>query len=591
MGNDDPLRTARDYYQYKLLMTRSSSRNPDAPTADQETLAHLGAVLEHVQDLEFEKARAERHLESLVSIGNALSMEKDFNALLRRILRESKSATGADAGSIYMIEEVPLKVARENNIPTALPDGSEELVEVLRFKYSHTFSKDLPYEERIMALDTRSIAGFVAVTGRVLAIPDVYNLTSEDPVSFNSSFDRRFNYRTKSMLVVPMRNHSDKVIGVIQLINCKDTTGMSPGQSAFSVRLASSDDYLHRVVAFPDEYVLLLQTIASQASIAVENSRMIWQIEHQFEQFVKASVNAIESRDKATSGHSFRVAESCLQVAMAINGIGEGRFKDTSFDSAQLRELEYAALLHDYGKVYVDPLIFLKGKKLYDTDLQALRLRLSLLYRSLELRGLTESGLCSVADMPEPFAGQLARLRAIIAEVAALNEPTVTDSDPAEQVEAIRALQAEIVAFDLEDRPIPILTEEEARKLSIRKGTLTAAERDEIQSHVEHSHNVLSRIPWPPELRNIPDIAYKHHEQLDGSGYVKRIAGDEIPLQARIMAIADVFDALISDRPYKKGQPFEKCCAILRGDARRGKLDADLVELLISIKSSLPDPA
>lgn len=571
MGSDDPLRAAREYYQYKLLISRANSRNPEAAPVDHEMLGHLGALLDHVQSLSFQKARTERHLESLVSIGNALSMEKDFDALLSRILKESKSATGADAGSIYLIEDLT------------------DEVQVLRFKYSHTYSKDLPYEERIMPLDTQSIAGFVAVTGRVLNIPDVYNLTSEDPVSFNSSFDRRFNYRTKSMLVVPMRNHNDKIIGVIQLINCKDSAGMPPGQSAFSVMLRSSDDYQHKVVDFPEEYRLLLQTIASQASIAIENNRMIWQIEHQFDRFVRASVKAIESRDKETNNHSERVAKSCLQMAEEINRITEGRFKEISFDDSQMRELEYAALLHDYGKVYVDPNIFLKKKKLYESDLRTLRLRLQLLHRSLELRGWLEARDTRTPGLPEAYARKLDTLRSLIEEVAVLNEPTVTESDPAERVKAIQSLQDELVALDLDGQPIQVLTLDEAQKLSIKRGTFTESERAEMQSHVEHSANLLSQIPWPPELKNIPDIAAKHHEQLDGSGYCHHISGEEIPIQSRIMTIADVWDALASNRPYKVGQPFDKCCAILRDDAERGKLDTDLVELLIAIKSKEPD--
>ena len=587
MSSNDPLRDAQEYYDYKVLTARVS-KDVEATPFDHEMMEHMGRLLDHVKELSFEKARTERHLESLVEIGRSLSQTKEFNALLKSILMESKRATGADAGSIFLIENRTPQDAQH-----AAADDKSPGAQVLRFKYSHTFSKNLPLEDFFVELTTNSIAGYVAVTGRVQNIADVYNLTSEDPVAFNSRMDTINNYITRSMITVPMRNHYDQIIGVIQLINCKDVPGMAPGESAMSVKLISNAADLNRkVVPFPREYETLLTTIASQAAIAIENSRMVRQIEHQFDQFVRASVKAIESRDKDTNSHSERVADSCIKMALEINSHTEGRFKEISFNESQIRELDYAGLLHDYGKVYVDPMIFLKRKKLYDSDLCALRLRLALLYRSIELSARKQTTLVPAAPLPEPFTGKLNTLKSIIAEITQLNEPTVTDSDPAMRVQAILALQSELLELDLDGQPIQILTADEAKKLSISKGTLTPEERSEIESHVEHSYELLSQIPWPSDLKNIPDIASKHHELLDGSGYCQHISDpDLLPLQSRIMTVADIWDALASDRPYKKAQPFEKCCAILRSDVQKGKLDGDLVELLIHIKTKELDLA
>jgi len=265
--------------------------------------------------------------EDLINIGRALSLEKDPESLLRLILFLSKKITGADAGSIYLVEE------DANNLKR------------LRFKYSHTFSREIPLEEFVMDLDKCSIAGYVAVTGAVVNLPDVYKLAGEESFSFNSSFDKKHNYITRSMLVVPMRNHLDEIIGVIQLINSKegDFTDCEFENVAFGLKLETESDFNKYVNVFNSKYDSLMEAVAGQAAVSIENSRMIKQIQYQFEEFVKASVHAIESRDPATSGHSFRVASLCKEMALAINDQKEGVFSEIYFDENGLKELEYAA--------------------------------------------------------------------------------------------------------------------------------------------------------------------------------------------------------------------------------------------------------
>jgi HD-GYP domain-containing protein (c-di-GMP phosphodiesterase class II) len=518
--------------------------------------------------------------EDLINIGRALSIEKDPDHLFRLILMLSKKITGADAGSIYIVEE--------------LREGGKQL----RFKYSHTFSKELPYEEFVMPLNRNSIAGYVAVTGKILNIPDVYGLSKSDPVAFNSSFDREHNYRSKSMLVVPMRNHLDEIIGVIQLINSKeDDAGNSKvtGNEAFEIVLSTPEDFERKVVPFATRYESLMEAVAGQAAIAIENNRMMKQIQEQFEEFVKASVTAIESRDAATSGHSFRVAELCKQMALAVNAEEDGHFRDVRFSEMAIKELEYAALLHDFGKVYIDLAIFQKSKKLYPKEFENLMLRFDYLYRCAELRFLVEENRLlqkarGGADVSAEFdkisadrTSRLARIREIKATLATLNEPTVTNNDPEDVIRKINAELDSIDCLDPDGKPIPVITESERINLEIRRGSLNPLERKEIESHVVHTYNFVSRIPWPPEYRNIPEIALKHHEKPDGTGYPDGISGDAgIPIQARMMAIADVYDALAAtDRPYKKSVPLEKTLSILEEEARNNKLDAELVGLFI----------
>ena len=504
--------------------------------------------------------------ESLIEIGKALSLEKDPDKLLRTILYFSKKITGADAGSIFIVEK-------------------HEGIKRLRFKYSHTFSKDLSYEEFTMPLDNNSIAGYVAVTGQVLNIPDVYTLDQNSPIAFNPSFDTSHGYRTKSMLVLPMRNHIDEIIGVIQLINSKESAEFYTGNEAFEVRLSTQDDFKFRIKPFHKRYENLMEAVAGQAAIAMENNRMLLQIEHQFEEFVKASVTAIESRDPATSGHSFRVAGMCVRTALLINDSSAPVFNTTNFSEIQLKELEFAALLHDFGKVYIDPAIFIKAKKLYPRDFEYLMMRLNFLYRSIELTYLEKYSAYN--DLPNEMRDKLQKLMLVMEKVAHLNEPFVRTDDVDDEINSMLSFKDELYCTDLQDHLIPLLEDSEVKNLKIKRGSLNDEERKVIESHVVHTYTFVSKIPWPEEYINIPEIAMRHHEKLDGTGYPDRLKGKEnIPLQSRIMAIADIFDALnAADRPYKKAVPKDKIFDILREEAASGKLDGDLVELFIAGKA------
>ena len=520
--------------------------------------------------------------EDLINIGKALSSEKDQERLLRLILEISKKITGADAGSIYLVE---------------IDDEGKKR---LRFKYSHTFSREIPLEEFVMNMDTQSIAGYVACTGEVLNIPDAYKLTTDCPYSFNKSFDKKHDYISRSMLVVPMRNHVDEIIGVIQLINSKEDLGrsFSSGESeAFTIALGSEEDFNRYVVKFDDHYNGLLQAIAGEAAVAIENNRMIKQIQSQFEEFVRASVTAIESRDPATSGHSFRVAEICTAMAKAVNEVTDGPLKDVHFNDNAIREIELAALLHDFGKVYIDLAIFKKSKKLFPSHLENLLLRIDYLYRYLELDyAHREIELVSIGGddgtvharkaLANRRRHDLGCIRDIRERIIRLNEPSVIIDNPEEELNDILRELEQMRGQTVEGSDLSVLSEEDRINLSIRKGSLNPSERKEIENHVLHTYNFVSRIPWPPEYKNIPAIALEHHELLDGTGYPYGLKGRENCLiQARIMTIADIFDALAAhDRPYKKAVPLEKVLSILKSEAECGRLDADLVKVFIDYR-------
>lgn len=520
--------------------------------------------------------------EDLIDMGRALSTEKDQDKLLRLFLFLSKRITGADAGSIFLVEQ------------------DEEGKKRLRFKYSHTFSRDIPLEEMVLPMDKKSISGYVAVTGQVLNIADAYQLPPDTPYSFNPSFDKKNDYRSRSMLVVPMKNHVDEIIGVIQLINCKENPDtVNDGEyEAFTIKLEKPEDFDRHVVVFNKKYDSLLEAVAGQAAIAIENNRMIMQIQHQFEEFVKASVSAIESRDPATSGHSFRVANICTAMARAVNEVDEGYLKDYHFTEIQIKELELAALLHDFGKVYIDLSVFKKEKKLYPKDFDNLCLRLNYLYRFLELQYSSretellkamkknENSNAAFEELIKEKNYKLGRIVEIKQKLSEMNEPAVVEQNPEEILDRISCEIDEIECVNVDGDRLLVISPYDILNLSIRRGSLNPMERKVIESHVLHTHSFVSRIPWPPEYRSIPEIALRHHEKLDGTGYPDGLSGRESTLiQSRIMAIADIYDALVaSDRPYKKALPRERVLAILKEEAEKWVLDRDLVELFINKK-------
>ncbi len=516
--------------------------------------------------------------DDLIDIGKSLNSEKDMDKLLTMILFLSKKITGADAGSIYLVEEDE--------------DGKKRL----RFKTSHTFSREIPLNEFVIPMDERSIAGYVAVTGEVLNIPDVYKLNEMEhySLSHNSSFDKQHDYITRSMLVVPMRNYHDEIIGVIQLINSKEdlTNNENAGNEAFTTLLEVEEDFNRYVVTFDEKYDSLLEAIAGQAAVAIENNRLIKQIQEQFEEFVKASVTAIESRDPATSGHSFRVAEICKAMAYAVNEIEDGYLGQFYFSDDNVRELEFAALLHDFGKVYIDLSIFQKEKKLFPKDLENLLIRLDYLYRYVELQyHMKEEELYEemnpdkekLQKLKVEMYDNLDNILSIKNRIRTLNEPTVIDDDPEKIIENLRGEINSMNCAGIDGNPMDIISDSDRLNLIIRRGSLNPEERKVIESHVVHTHNFVSKIPWPPEYKNIPEIALRHHEKINGGGYPDGLKGRESTMiQSRIMSIADIYDALAaSDRPYKAAVPKERILKILNEEAERGVLDKDLVSVFI----------
>lgn len=529
--------------------------------------AVLGAALRHAAAL-VAAARAERLQESsatdlreLSRVGAALATERDLDTLLGMILTQARRLSSADAGSLYLVEFDD--------------DGNPQS---LRFKLSqNTTLPDLPFSEFTVPINHSSLSGYVAATGERLMIDDVYLLPEHVTYRQNRSFDEKFGYRTKSMLVQPMFTLKDEVIGVLQLINRKRDAG-TPLRDAATVDA--------QVIPFDQRASDLVAALAAQAAVSIENSRLYEDIERLFEGFVTAAVTAIESRDPTTSGHSFRVATLTTGLAEAVDRHGEGPYRGLSFTKEQLREIRYAGLLHDFGKVGVREQVLVKQKKLYGHDLALVRHRFQFLMQQADLQYERERAEFLTAHGARETSEFLARLDADRREqreqlarwmdaIARANEPTILPEGTFTELEEIH--RQTYVDFDGVERPL--LSEDELRFLMINKGNLDPRERREIESHVTHTYRFLEQIPWTRELRGIPKIAFGHHEKLDGTGYPRQVKGDEIPVQTRMMTISDIYDALTAtDRPYKRAVPPERALDILNAEAKSGFVDAHLLK-------------
>jgi HD-GYP domain-containing protein (c-di-GMP phosphodiesterase class II) len=531
------------------------------------------ADLQAAQGLRSELVRQVVDFKEFNRVALALSAERDVNRLLEVIVTKCREVTTADAGSLYLVEEKEL----------APGQWEGEAERMLRFVVAQNDSKSLDLKSARLALNRASIAGYVALTRTPLNLPDVYRLPANVEYSHSPKMDQALGYRTCSMLVIPMVDHTDQVIGVIQMINKK----RSP-----RIRLETPEAAETEAQPFGVRDQEMVSSLASLAATALNKALLLSQIERLMEGIVRASVTAIEQRDPATAGHSDRVARLTVGLARVVDRVTTGEYRDVHFTRDELKEIEYAAILHDIGKVGVREHILVKAKKLFDPELDVIGARFDFIKRTLQyeysrrvIEVLTrlgpEAARPHVKALEEELERQLSEVDQHLGVVHRLNEPTVLK----EEVTAnLRTLSDQRYRY-FDGSLRPYLTDLEIGNLSIPKGSLNPDERLEIESHVTHSFRFLMQIPWTKELRRVPLIAYSHHERLDGSGYPRGVRDVEVPIQARMMTIADVFDALAaSDRPYKRAVAPDKALDILRAEARSGRIDRLLLDLFIDAK-------
>jgi HD-GYP domain-containing protein (c-di-GMP phosphodiesterase class II) len=520
---------------------------------------------------------AERHtIEQLLEIGMALSDCLDLTQLLDLILTKSREITCSDAGSVYLVD-------RHQAEPKLI------------FRAAQTDSlPDLAFELTTIPLNPESLAGYVATTGEILNIPDAYAIPYDFPYKFDRHFDLASAYRTVSVLVLPMQNRDGETIGVLQLIDRKLKADLR----------ITPENALSITQPYSEWEQQIVRSLASQAAISIERNQLLESIEDLFAGFVTASVQVIENRDPTTAGHSERVAKLSVRLSEEVNSVGSGALQLIQFSDRQLQEIRYAALLHDFGKISVPAEIIQKGKKLYPHQLTELHHRFNLLRRTWELESTQQKfgyllnspladrhqlgdncGHCIyLHQLDLDLQARLDRLQSYWQLLNQLNQPNVISTPEfATKIDVVVADLQQLAKYnylDLDGNFHPLLTTQEIEQLLIPRGTLTDDERLIVESHVMHTYDFLKKIPWTKQLQNVPQIAGSHHEKLDGSGYPHRLMAAEIPVQSKIMAIADIYDALTaSDRPYKPKLSIERSLSILHQEAGAGKLDRDLLAL------------
>lgn len=495
------------------------------------------------------------HLYQLVKIGLGLSSEKNIDRLLERIVREARNFTNADGGTLYIRENerdfLDFAIVQNDSLGVFM-GGSGEAISW----------PPVPLRLEDNQENHRNVSAHCALTGEAVNIPDVYDAEGFD-FQGTRDFDVSTGYRSCSMLVIPLRDHEDEVIGVLQLLNAKEReTGA--------------------VVAFPEHEVGMVMSLASQAAIALTKMRLVRELENLLDAFVRTIGDAIDEKSPYTAGHVFRVANLTEKIALTVNSATSGKFAPISFSADELAEIRMAAWLHDVGKITTPEHLMDKA-----TKLEAIFDRIELIRHRVEISRLNDEvarlenepcpGKERGASSPRPIENA-EEWQAIINFLDTIN--LGGEGLPAGSIAEVRRLAG--ITYIMSGMELPLLAPDEVENLCVQRGTLTEAERKVMNHHVEMSIRMLEGLPFPKKLRNVPVYAGMHHEKLNGGGYPRGLENGAIPLPARMLALADVLEALTAaDRPYKQGKMLSEAMGILQGLVDRGDLDGDLCDLVV----------
>ena len=517
---------------------------------------NLNTLLESVvNEVTVYAERLGGQIKKMSDIGRALSGVHDLNALLEMIVDQARSFTNADAGTLYILEDETLRFQIVQNDSLKIFMGGKT-------------GETIPFPP--VELKESNVSAFVALKGKSVNIPDVYDTDLFD-FTGPKKFDQSTGYRSKSMLVVPMKNHDNDVIGVLQLLNATNPVN-------------------NEVIAFSQDYENLSESLASQAAVSITNAKLISNMTELFEAFVKVMATAIDEKSPVTGGHIRRVADLTLTMAEVIHNHDEGAFKDRKFSPDQMYELRIAAYMHDIGKVTSPVEIVEKAKKLQTIfdRIHYIRLRMDYIIQKVKLEGQQKkiellerkADLSEIKKVELKSEKQIQEMEDIRLFINKCNEPGEFLED--ETLDKLKEISLRTYS-DNEGQQQPFITEDELLNLSIRRGSITDAERKKMQDHAAVTLKMLKQIPFTKKLKNIPSFAGAHHEFINGKGYPLGLKGDEIPFEGKLMAVTDIAEALTaSDRPYKKAMPLETVYRILRSMAGNGELDNEMVELFIN---------
>ena len=507
-----------------------------------------------------------RRLEQLNAIGAALSKERDLASLLENILLAAKSITHADGGTFYRTTEdgyaLRAEILRNQSLNIAMggPNGKPLVF------------PDLPLQQPDGQANDALVAGYCAIHNKTVNVADAYD-TAEFDFSGTQQFDARTGYRSQSFLAVPMRDHDGCVIGVLQLINAVDP-----------------DSGEVRAFSFADQS--LAESLASQAAIAMTNRNLMLQMETLFESFISLINVAIDEKSPYTAGHCDRVPALTMMLAEAANAMQTGPLQSFQMDARDVYELKIAGLLHDCGKVTTPVHVVDKQTKLQtlfdrialiDTRFEVLKRdkEIEALKAQLALRQVQDAD--AEAQLHQVFNAQVQDLNAGRDFLRQANRGAEF-MVPAD-LQRVKDIASGNQWVTPEGQMAPFLDAEELENLTIRAGTLTAKERDVINYHIVATIKMLDQLPWPRHLKNVPEYAGGHHERMDGKGYPRGLTREQMSVQARIMGIADIFEALTArDRPYKKGMTLSEAMHIMHKFKLNGHIDPDLFDVFLSEK-------
>lgn len=501
--------------------------------------------------------------EQLNEIGAALSSERDINHLLEKILIAAKQITRADGGTLYSVEEggshLKFEIFRSNSLNITMGGTSGNPIPF----------QPLPLVKPDGSPNESMVAACCALHKRTINISDAYAIENFD-FSGTRAFDTRTGYRSQSFLTVPMKNHENEIIGVLQLINALDPES-------------------GEVIAFSSESQRLVESLASQASIAISNRQLILQQEKLFESFIGMINFAIDDKSAYTGGHCQRVPILTMMLADAVANTENGPFASFTMTDQDRYELKIAGLLHDCGKITTPVHVVDKATKLeaiydridlVDTRFEVLKrdAEIAMLKSRLALRA--QSDPVAEQSVESVFKQQIKALENDRAFLRRVN--TGGEAMDEQDQQTVREIGAKRKWMDSNGDTVDFLTANEIENLTIRSGTLGKTERDIINNHIVVTIKMLESLPWVKHLKRVPEYAGGHHERMDGKGYPRGLTRDQMSIQARIMGIADIFEALTaSDRPYKSGKSLSESLQIMKKFRLNGHIDPDLFDIFV----------
>jgi len=495
------------------------------------------------------------HIKHLNKIGISLSAESNREKLLETILVQAKNFTQSDGGTLYMMSDdkkhLKFNVVQTDSLDIRMGGTQDEIS-----------WPELPLYKQDGNENREMVAALCALTGELINIDDVYE-SKDFNFEGTKQFDENTGFRSRSMLVIPMKNYQGDVVGILQLLNRQDE---------------NSD-----VTVFNKEDEESTLSLASQAAMAITNLQLINELEELLESFIKSIASAIDSKSPYTGGHVRKVAELSVLIATALNETEDEKYKELSYNEEELNEIRIAALMHDIGKITTPEYVVDKATKLETiTDrIEEVKFKFEILKRDLEIEHLKKEMLLvganktdEIIKLKEEHQIKINQLDSDYAFIEVANKGSEFMSE--DKIERINKIAKYVYYINGERHSI--LTEDEIYNLSIRAGTLNNEERVKINNHVVVSIKMLNALPFPKKLSRVPEIAGGHHEKINGKGYPLGLKGDELSLESRILAIADVFEALTAaDRPYKPAKKLSEAMKIISFMVKDGELDGDLV--------------